>query len=43
MMPAKKIKGRKLHIINKMIGFMVGFLVHGAGIQDRNKAPGVLK
>ena len=43
VMPAKKIKGRKRHIINKMIGFMVGLVVHRAGIQDRDGAPRVLK
>lgn len=39
----KKIKGRKRHIITDTIGFLVGFVIHSAGIQDRDGAPGVLK
>jgi len=34
----KKIKGRKRHIVTDTNGFMVGLLVHGAGIQDRDGA-----
>lgn len=39
----KKIKGRKRHIITDTLGFMVGLVVHSAGIQDRDGAPEVLK
>ena len=39
----KKIKGRKRHIVTDTLGLMVGLLVHSAGIQDRDGAPGVLK
>ena len=39
----KKIKGRKRHIVTDTLGLMVGLLVHGADIQDRDGAPGVLK
>jgi len=31
----KKIKGRKRHIVTDTHGFMVGLVVHSAGIQDR--------
>ena len=31
----KRIKGRKRHIITDTLGFMVGLVVHSAGIQDR--------
>jgi len=34
----KKIKGRKRHIVTDTNGFMVGLLVHGAGVQDRDGA-----
>lgn len=34
----KKIKGRKRHIITDTNGFMVGLIVHSAGIQDRDGA-----
>lgn len=34
----KKIKGRKRHIVTDTNGFMVGLVVHSAGIQDRNGA-----
>ncbi len=39
----KKIKGRKRHIITDTIGLLVGLAVHGADIQDRDGAPGLLK
>jgi transposase len=39
----KKIKGRKRHIVTDTLGLMVGLVVHGADIQDRDGAPEVLK
>lgn len=39
----KKIKGRKRHIITDTIGLLIGFVIHSAGIQDRDGAPWVLK
>ena len=39
----KRIKGRKHHIVTDTLGFMVGLVVHSAGIQDRDGAPEVLK
>ena len=39
----KKIKGRKRHIITDTIGLLIGFVVHGADIQDRDGASWVLK
>mgnify|MGYP001566939463 CR=1 FL=1 len=39
----KKIKGRKRHILVDTLGFMVGLVVHGADIQDRDGAPALLK
>lgn len=39
----KKIKGRKRHIVTDTLGLLVGLLVHGADIQDRDGAPGVLE
>lgn len=39
----KKIKGRKRHVIVHTIGLMVGLMVHGADVQDRDGAPDVLK
>lgn len=39
----KRIKGRKRHIVTDTLGFLVGLVVHGAGIQDRDGAPDVLK
>lgn len=39
----KRIKGRKRHIVTDTLGFMVGLVVHGADIQDRDGAPQVLK
>jgi transposase len=38
----KKIKGRKRHIVTDTLGLMVGLVVHGADIQDRDGAPKVL-
>ena len=39
----KKIKGRKRHIITDTIGLLIGFIIHSAGIQDRDGAVDVLK
>lgn len=39
----KKIKGRKRHIVTDTLGFMVGLVVHGADVQDRDGAVEVLK
>ena len=39
----KKIKGRKRHIVTDTLGLMVGLVVHGADIQDRDGAPAVLQ
>jgi len=39
----KRIKGRKRHIVTDTTGLLVGLEVHGAGIQDRDGAPDVLK
>ena len=38
----KKIKGRKRHIVTDTLGLLVGLIVHGANIQDRDGAPLVL-
>ena len=38
----KRIKGRKRHIVTDTVGFLVGIVVHGADIQDRDGAPAVL-
>ena len=38
----KKIKGRKRHIVTDTLGLMLFVLVHGADIQDRDGAPGLL-
>lgn len=38
----KKINGRKRHILTDTLGLMVGLVVHGADIQDRDGAPAVL-
>ena len=35
----KRIKGRKRHIVVDTLGLMVGLVVHGAHIQDRDGAP----
>ena len=39
----KKIKGRKRHIVTDTLGLLIGLLVHGADVQDRDGAPAVLK
>ena len=39
----KKITGRKRHIVADTLGLMVGLVVHGADIQDRDGALHVLK
>ena len=39
----KKIKGRKRHIITDTIGLLIGFVIHSAGIQDRDGAAWALK
>ena len=39
----KRIKGRKRRIVTDTLGFMLGLVVHSAGIQDRDGAPQVLK
>ena len=39
----KKVKGRKRHIITDTLGLMVGLVVHGADVQDRDGAPEVLQ
>lgn len=38
----KKIKGRKRHIVTDTLGNMLEGVVHGAGIQDRDGAPGLI-
>lgn len=35
----KKIKGRKRHVVVDTLGLMVGVVVHGADVQDRDGAP----
>ena len=42
-MQAKKIKGRKRHILTETGGLLVHAVVHAADIQDRDGAPLVLK
>jgi len=39
----KKVKGRKRHIVTDTNGFMVGLIVHGADVQDRDGAVPVLQ
>ena len=39
----KRIKGRKRHIVTDTVGLLVGVVVHGADVQDRDGAPEVLK
>ena len=39
---AKKINGRKRHIITDTCGLLVGAMVHAADIQDRDGAPALL-
>ena len=38
----KKVKGRKRHILTDTLGLMVGLLVLGADVQDRDAAPKLL-
>lgn len=38
----KMVKGRKRHIVTDTLGLLVGLMVHGADIQDRDGAPAVL-
>ncbi len=38
----KRIKGRKRHIVTDTIGLLIGFVLHSAGIQDRDGVPDVL-
>ena len=40
---AKKVNGRKRHILTDTLGLLLVILVHGADIQDRDGAPDVLK
>ncbi len=39
----KKIKGRKRHIVTDTLGLLIGLIVHGADVQDRDGASAVLK
>ncbi len=39
----KKIKGRKRHIITDTTGLLIGFVIHGADVQDRDGAKWVLQ
>jgi putative transposase len=39
----KKVKGRKRHIMTDTLGLMLFVVIHSAGIQDRDGAPGVFK
>jgi transposase len=39
----KKIMGRKRHIVTDTLGLLIGLVVHGADVQDRDGAPAVLK
>jgi transposase len=39
----KRIKGRKCRIVTDTVGFLIGLVVHSAGIQDLDSAPDVLK
>ena len=39
----KRINGRKRHILTDTLGFLIGLVVHSAGVQDRDGAPDVLK
>jgi transposase len=38
----KRIKGRKRHALVDTLGLLVGLVVHHAGVQDRDGAPGLL-
>jgi len=39
----KKIKGRKRHIVTDTLGNMLEGVVHDAGVQDRDGAPGLIE
>jgi hypothetical protein len=39
----KRTKGRKFHIVTDTVRLLVGFAVHGANIQDRDRALDLLK
>jgi transposase len=39
----KRINGRKRHILTDTLGFLIGLVVHSAGVQDRDGASEVLK
>ena len=39
----KKVKGRKRHIVTDTLGLIVGLIVHGADIQDRDGARALLR
>jgi len=39
----KRIKGRKRHALSGTPGLLVGLVVHHAGVQDRDGAPGALR
>lgn len=39
----KKVQGRKRHIVTDTLGLLVGLVVHGGDVQDRDGAPEVLK
>jgi putative transposase len=38
----KEVKGRKRHIVTDTLGLLLFALVHGADVQDRDGAPGLL-
>ncbi len=40
---AKKVTGRKRHIITDIMGFILAIVIHNANIQDRDGAKLVLK
>jgi transposase len=39
----KKVKGRKRHAVTDTLGLLVGLVIHGGDVQDRDGAPEVLK
>ena len=39
----KKVMGRKRHILTDTLGLLIGLIVHGADVQDRDGAPALLK
>ena len=39
----KKIKGRKRHVVTDTLGNMLEGVVHGADVQDRDGAPGLIE